>query len=41
MHDVVIGIDPDVRLNGIGIVYPKSRIVEVCKASFCDTLRLV
>ena len=41
MHDVVIGIDPDVRLNGIGIVYPKSRRVEVFKASFCDTLRLV
>lgn len=41
MYDIVIGIDADTLLNGIGVVYPKSRRVEVFKASFCDTLRLM
>lgn len=40
-YDIVIGIDPDNKASGIGIVYPKSQKIETYKATFSGTIDII
>lgn len=39
--DIVIGIDPDNKASGIGIVYSKTQKIETYKATFCGTIDII